>query len=107
MKNSATDISLFRHSARARKAIRTDQTTCAKYERDILLGMVGHQRFSKLKEDKVGLNDTNHFDQIEFRREELGSASCESYGLDGRHTSQSYLITGVNLHSHRSSHLSP
>ncbi|EYC11443.1 hypothetical protein Y032_0050g1915 [Ancylostoma ceylanicum] len=38
MKNSATDNCLFWHSAKARKAIRTCQTTCAKYERNILLG---------------------------------------------------------------------
>ncbi|EYC25511.1 hypothetical protein Y032_0011g1243 [Ancylostoma ceylanicum] len=67
MKNSATDNYLFWRSAEARKAIRTGQTTCAKYERDILLEMVGHQRFSKFKEDIFGLNDTNHFDQTDFR----------------------------------------
>ncbi|EYC35482.1 hypothetical protein Y032_1043g3477 [Ancylostoma ceylanicum] len=92
---------------KAGKAIRTGQTTCAKYERDILLEMVEHQRFSKLKEDTFGLNDTNHFDQTDFRRKDLGSAPRESYGLDGRQTSQSYPITGVILHSHGSSHLNP
>ncbi|EYC28750.1 hypothetical protein Y032_0007g3398 [Ancylostoma ceylanicum] len=66
MENSATDSCLFWHSAKARKAIRTGQTTCAKYERDILLEVVGHQRFSKLKENIFGLNDTNHFDQTVF-----------------------------------------
>ncbi|EYC09623.1 hypothetical protein Y032_0059g2967 [Ancylostoma ceylanicum] len=42
-----------------------------------------------------GLTDTNHFDQTDFRREDLESAPCESNGLDGRHTSQSYPITGI------------
>ncbi|EYC06427.1 hypothetical protein Y032_0076g1054 [Ancylostoma ceylanicum] len=83
MKNSATDSCLFWLSAKARKAIRTGQTTCAKHERDILLEMVDHQRFSKLKEDIFGLNDTNHFDQIDFRPEDLGNATCEPHGLDG------------------------
>ncbi|EYB93759.1 hypothetical protein Y032_0179g733 [Ancylostoma ceylanicum] len=107
MKNSVTDSCLFRHSARGRKAIRTGGTTCAKYEREMLLAVVGHQRFSKLKEDIFGLNNTNHFDQTDFRREDLGSVPCESYGLDGRHTSRSYPITGVILHSNGFSHLTP
>ncbi|EYB87764.1 hypothetical protein Y032_0257g384 [Ancylostoma ceylanicum] len=107
MKNCATDSCLFWHSARARKDIRTGQTTCDKNERGILLEMVGHQRFPKLEEDIFGLNDTNHFDQTDSRREDLGSAPCESSGLDGRHTSQSYPVTGVILHSHESNHLTP
>ncbi|EYC42278.1 hypothetical protein Y032_0537g3120 [Ancylostoma ceylanicum] len=68
MKNSATDSCLFWHSAEARKAIRTGQTTCTRYERDNLLEMTGDQRFLKLAEDMLRLNDTKHFDQTDFRR---------------------------------------
>ncbi|EYB92057.1 hypothetical protein Y032_0198g1611 [Ancylostoma ceylanicum] len=107
MKNSATDSCLFWHSAKARKAIRTGHTTCAKYERDILLEMVDHQRFSKSKEDIFGPNDTNHFDRTDFFRKDLGNAPCELHGLDERQTCQSYPITGVIFLSHGSSHLTP
>ncbi|EYB98016.1 hypothetical protein Y032_0134g1808 [Ancylostoma ceylanicum] len=69
--------------------------------------MVGRFRFSKLKEDIFGLNDTNQIDQTDFRREDLGSAPCESCGLYGRHTSQTYPVTLVILHSHGSNHLTP
>ncbi|EYB92739.1 hypothetical protein Y032_0190g1238 [Ancylostoma ceylanicum] len=77
MKNSATDSCPFWHSAKAVKAISTSQTTCAKCESHILLEMVGHQRFSKLKEEIFGPNDTNHFDQTDFRRKDLGNAPFE------------------------------
>ncbi|EYC29355.1 hypothetical protein Y032_0006g2933 [Ancylostoma ceylanicum] len=93
MKNSATDNYLSWHSAKAQTAIRTGQTTSANCEKDVLLKIIRHQRFSKFKEDTFGFNDTDHFDQTDFFREDLGNASCESYGLDGDHTSQNYQIS--------------
>ncbi|EYC13170.1 hypothetical protein Y032_0044g1010 [Ancylostoma ceylanicum] len=55
--------------------------------------MTDHQRHSNHKEDVLDLNDTNHFNQTDFFREDLGNASRQSYGLDGHYTSQCLRIT--------------
>ncbi|EYC00961.1 hypothetical protein Y032_0111g220 [Ancylostoma ceylanicum] len=59
--------------------------------------MTDHQRHSNHKEDVLDLNDTNHFDQTDFFREDLGNALCELYGLGGHHISRSCQITEVIL----------